>query len=101
MGKARVHVGTYGLTIRSKEGKAVTHIVGASDPDTGGAGPNALKCVFISTSHVTIEGFTLRGGRSGNGATSEWASRGGSAGSNYGAGENYLVDCTVTDTISS
>ena len=59
MGNARVYVSTYGLTIRSKEGKAVTHIVGAPDPETGGAGPNALKCVFIATSHVTVEGFTL------------------------------------------
>lgn len=101
LGNARVHIAKYGLTLRSKEGKAVTHIVGAPDPETGGAGPNALKCVFIANNHVTVEGFTLRGGRSADASDTGWPGRGGAAGSNYGTGENYLVDCAIYDTISS
>ena len=76
--RARIYVSKGNLWIEAKEGKAVTHIVGAPDPDTeDGIGPKAAKCVHIGASGVVFQGFTFRGGRSGTtDDDSSWASRG-------------------------
>ena len=62
------------LNIISTDGAAVTHIVGASDTDTGvdydGRGPNAVRCVRFTAAASSpndapsvLKGFTIRDGR--------------------------------------
>lgn len=61
------------LTIESTDGAAVTHIVGAADPTTGGTGTGAVRCM-ITTNAVTgavVRGFTLRDGFGGNAAAGQ------------------------------
>ena len=58
------------LTLRSRDGAAVTHIVGAKDPNVAanaspwGMGPGAIRCIAVATgvTNVKIEGFTIRDG---------------------------------------
>ena len=53
------------IHLKSTDGAAVTHIVGAPDPATGGVGPNAVRCVVSpnnNSADSTITGFTLRDG---------------------------------------
>ena len=70
------------LRIESTGGAEVTHIVGASDPTAAarlGVGENAMRCVTVhSTAGGTvIKGFTIRDGRSKDGAFSGWTHGGG------------------------
>ena len=64
-----IHTNRVSLTkkihLKSTKGAAVTHIVGASDPNTGGVGPAAIRCMVSpngDSEGSTIVGFTLRGG---------------------------------------
>lgn len=53
------------IYLKSTDGASVTHIVGAPDPDTGGVGPNAVRCIVSpnnTSADSTISGFTLRDG---------------------------------------
>lgn len=65
--KSRVVVPS-GCTLVSRDGAAVTTIVGAADPEPTelgeeyGLGPNAVRCVFLDEG-ATIRGFTLKDGR--------------------------------------
>ena len=64
-----VHTNRVSLTkkihLQSSHGACVTHIVGAPDPVTGGAGPGAIRCMVSpngDSEGSTIVGFTLRDG---------------------------------------
>ena len=53
------------IYLKSTDGAAVTHIVGAPDPNTGGIGPKAVRCIVSpnnNSADSTITGFTLRDG---------------------------------------
>lgn len=52
---------TNSITVASVNGPLVTSIVGQFDPNTGGAGSNAVRCVFISGGG-RLYGFTLTNG---------------------------------------
>ena len=66
------------LTLRSRDGAAVTHIVGAKDLNVAtnaspwGMGPAAIRCIAVDTgvTDVKIEGFTIRDGATGFGSDS-------------------------------
>lgn len=93
------------ITLKSLQGKAVTHIVGAWDPagDANGLGPNAIRCITSTDTTVagtTIEGFTIRDGATHIDADGTTANANVSAnwgGGVYGVGRTYVtvVDCTV------
>lgn len=64
-----IHTNRVSLTkkihLRSTKGAAVTHIVGAPDPNTGGVGPAAIRCMVSpneNSDDSTVVGFTLRDG---------------------------------------
>ena len=66
------------LTLRSRDGAAVTHIVGAKDTNVAtnaspwGMGPGAIRCIAVATgvTNVKIEGFTIRDGATAFGSDS-------------------------------
>ena len=49
------------LVVRSVNGPAVTHIVGAPAPGTTNPGPGAVRCAWVGTG-ATLQGFTLTNG---------------------------------------
>lgn len=64
-----IHTNRVSLTkkihLQSSHGAAVTHIVGAPDPVTGGVGSGAIRCMVSpngDSEGSTIVGFTLRDG---------------------------------------
>ena len=74
----RLTVADYRTSVRFKgEGRGKSFISGAADPSstTGdGRGPNALRCVYLAGSSqgpCAVQGFTLRGGCSDAGDTSD------------------------------
>lgn len=67
-----VHTNRVSLTkkihLKSTGGASVTFIVGAPDPDTGGVGPAAVRCMVSpngDSNGSTVSGFTLCNGYSG------------------------------------
>ena len=62
-GSNRVMI-TKSVSLVATEGPEKTFIVGAPDPETGGCGPNAVRCVYQGSSSrgSSIRGFTLTGG---------------------------------------
>ena len=85
--------------LKSTDGAAVTHIVGAPDPTTGGIGPNAVRCMASSNIDVsrnsTITGFTLRDGY---GDTANH--RAGGFLQQTGQRDIYFSDCVVSNCAS-
>ena len=67
------------LTLRSRDGAAATHIVGAKDLTVAqdaspwGMGPGAIRCIAVATgvTNVKIEGFTIRDGATAFGSDTE------------------------------
>ena len=69
------------LTLRSRDGAAVTHIVGAKDLTVAqtaspwGMGPAAVRCIAVASNNnltdVKIEGFTIRDGATAFGGDTE------------------------------
>ena len=76
----RVYI-TKNLTLRSRDGAAVTHIVGAKDLTVAqtaspwGMGPAAVRCIAVASNNnltdVKIEGFTIRDGATAFGGDTE------------------------------
>ncbi len=103
-GSSRICV-TKSLHIKSTDGAAVTHIVGAHDPDVAsGLGDKAVRCIDVEseTAEVVFEGFTLRDGATRSNADSHPSGRGGalfcsSTGHNVIKGKTFLVDCIVSN----
>ena len=80
--------------LESTDGAAVTHIVGAPDPDTGGVGSKAVRCVLspdADSAGSTIVGFTLRDGY---GSDSQ---RAGGFLQMYGRRYVYFSDCVISN----
>lgn len=95
--KARVYI-SKSLTIKSTDGKEVTHIVGAPDPDDRefGQGPDAVGCIYNSSSKnnaIVLDGFTIRDGHS-DGVM-------GAAVLGQKNTSIHLVDCVVSNCFSS
>lgn len=80
-----------GVTVRSLNGPEETIIEGAPDPDTGGLGPGAVRCVFIS-SNAVLNGFTLRHGHT-------WATGGDENSERGGAGVLFYYGGTVSNCV--
>lgn len=85
--------------LKSTDGAAVTHIVGAPDPTTGGIGPNAVRCMasenIDNSRNSTITGFTLRDGY---GDTANH--RAGGFLQQTGQRDIYFSDCVVSNCVS-
>lgn len=103
----RVFVNDKKLTIRSRDGRAVTHIVGRKDPnpedpDQLGLGPNAVRGICLqgdSQPVVTIEGFTIRDGASQYANAGDEAKTRGGGIHGYYAGF-YIVDCVISNCVA-
>ena len=90
------------LALRAVEGPDNTFITGAPDSETGGSGPNAVRCVHCNTSMIFgLVGFTLRNGYSREGSSDGILIRGG--GFTTGAGgfttdlTQQLIGCVITN----
>ena len=93
----RVSITRNGLVIKSTDGAAATHIVGAKDPSgTRGIGPAAIRCIRSGASDVIVEGFTLRDGAT---FVVENSMLGDGGGLLAGSLTTYLVDCVVTNCV--
>ena len=90
-----------GVTLKSRDGAAVTHIVGQASPNPThanyGLGPGAVRCVCLGEGAV-LEGFTLREGHTHHEAAA-------AADNYYGAiksaGGTWIVDCVVSNCYGS
>lgn len=95
---ARVSVVGKSVKIKSRDGKAVTHIVGRLGNELGGPdadGNEPVMCVFVNaeeaTKNTVVEGFTIRNG----GLTSDLGSVGpAGVGSPLLSGGNYSFDAS-------
>jgi hypothetical protein len=86
---------TSAITVQSVNGPAVTYIVGAPDPKTGGLGTNATRCVFMSSG--LLAGFTLTNGYTR--ADSDWNYQEGGGGALVTGG--VISNCVVTGCFAS
>ena len=80
----RIWINNKHITLKSRDGAAVTHIVGRHSTDTElGVGSNCVRCISLSGNAniggTRIEGFTIR-----DGATLE-----------YNTGKSYKTDGTI------
>lgn len=105
-GKSRVHINCKNIHLKASGRRDYTIIEGAHDPDTGGVGPKAIRCITVQDvypgdgkgSASVIEGFTLR-----NGATSARGDEPGWGGAllsmSFDSKAIYpcLVDCTISN----
>ena len=85
--------------LKSTDGAAVTHIVGAPDPDTGGIGPGAVRCIVspnANSQNSSIIGFTLRDGYGDDGTTGH-AHRSGGFLQYNGNKWIYISDCVISN----
>lgn len=98
------------ITLRSRDGAASTHIVGAYDPDSSfdGMGDNAVRCITVQKEvGAVIQGFTLRDGASrGTSSTRSDSSRhrAGAVNTTSGVGNasTYtIVDCVVSNCVGT
>lgn len=115
-GFSRVCIKRSGITLRSKGGRDVTHIVGqkATEPQhASGMGTDAVRCVYVAnitdTGTVRIEGFTIRDGYTRYDAKPDTTALGAEVPQNKGGGVCYrgdtnpdatkvfVVDCVITN----
>ena len=94
---------TKGITLRSVNGPAKTHIVGRKGTETPeGLGPNAARCITVNAAAAgqkIIEGFTIRDGGTFNVSTTM-----GRAGAVYaynsGFSTIFIVNCVISNCVS-
>ena len=95
----RVAVAGKTLRIVSTHGAERTFIVGAPDPDTGGYGPNAVRCVswYHGGRIGGLQGFTLTGGYTG--VTPEGVNQftDSAAAGAYNGSMEHVLDCIITN----
>lgn len=102
------------LTLRSRDGAAVTHIVGQHDPSTEsntaryGTGDAAIRCVGFTNAtaaaNSVVSGFTIRDGASyyGDGTDKFAAYGGGVMCPGWGGGSSIsVVDCVVSNCVAT
>ena len=80
-------------------GAGTATIVGAPDPETGGRGPNAMRCVGLRRRYSFIQGFNLVGGYTTVEADGTYSSRG--AAYYASSKEQQVLDCTVTGCVGN
>ena len=85
------------ITLRSRDGAAATHIVGAPDPETGTCGSNACRCICAPYANIVVKGFTLRDGYSNPDQNDK--GRGGILHANQRT-DVYLVDCVASNCVT-
>ena len=73
-------------------------IVGAPDPDTGGLGPNAVRCVCTVNDYTFVQGFVLTGGYSSSTTGSKY--RASAYWSNSSKTEHQILDCIVSNNVA-
>lgn len=99
--RARVVI-TNNITLRSRDGAAVTLIKGEADttPDNvQGCGSNAMRCVYMRDTG-TLQGFTLFEGRTGRENTEDCNNRGGGI---YSLADVYnarVISCIISNNVS-
>ncbi len=89
-GRSRLSITGNRVRVVALDGPERTFLLGEPDPDTGGLGPKAVRCVNVSRSDVAVQGFTIAQGYTANAS--------GQAG--HGAamrGGGTLSDCVVTN----
>ena len=110
----RVFIARKSITIKSAAGAAVTRIIGQRDPSTlnsgtacPGLGDNAVRCICVLADNASetpvIEGFTITGGATADGADSVKTKGGGILTCNTSKGYVFfcdIVDCVVTNCIA-
>lgn len=94
--------------LKSTDGAAVTHIVGAPDPNTGGVGPGAVRCIVSPDNGAgngslgldsEIVGFTIRDGYGDDGTTGHNHRSGGFL-QHHGVKSVYISDCVISNCVS-
>lgn len=83
------------VTVQSVNGASETLIQGAPDPVTGGLGPDATRCVFMSAG--LLSGFTLTNGYTR--ADNDWNTQQGGGGALLRGG--VISNCIVTACVAS
>lgn len=84
------------LTIKSRDGKYATEVVGVRSATATGIGADAVKCFYVNgASGTRIEGFTIRDGAGVASASDAIENNGGGLGVNESKTDVYLVDCIV------
>lgn len=100
------------LTLRSRDGAATTHIVGAPDPaSANGMGPDAVRCIAVrgdksAVTSVVIQGFTIRDGATQTGGDSIPVRGGGVLNYQNQPGIDniekiHVVDCVLQDCVGT
>ncbi len=93
----RVNIAKDNITLKSTDGAAATHIVGAKDANgTYGIGTAAIRCMHTDHSDIIIEGFTLRDGATFVIGDTTWADGGGLLASGL---TTYIVDCVISNCV--
>ncbi len=91
----RVIVGSrFNIGFIAAEGPGTATIKGAPDPDTGGLGPNAMRC-FFPRNRSYLQGFILTDGYTHN--VFSHSGRGGAAYFGNASTAGALADCIVTN----
>lgn len=80
------------VAVQSVNGPEQTIIEGAPDPNTGGHGSNAVRCVYIS-SNAVLDGFTLRNGYTWDTGGDQNRERGGGGVLCYYGG--WVINCVI------
>ena len=96
------------VTVKSIEGAEKTFIVGAPDFENEplhGLGPNAVRCVALSSAGAVLEGFTLTGGHvyQSTGADGNTVRGGGVCATlgNANIYKPYVVDCVISNNVAT
>lgn len=96
----RVAVTAYDTCIRATGSPEETFIVGAPDPETGGYGYNATRCVVMAKSGA-VQGFTLTGGWTAKVTDATHSDgncrNGGALFAASGSMNSQITDCIVTN----
>ena len=92
-----VLTGYNGIGLIASGGPGSATIVGAPDPDTGGLGPNAVRCVCTVNDYTFVQGFVLTGGYSTTTTGSKY--RASAYWSNSSKTEHQILDCVVSNNV--
>ena len=92
----RVTIAGHNIGVIASAGPGTATIMGAPDPDTGGIGPNAMRCVYFGSKNSFVQGFVLTGGYSGD--TDAAGHRG--AAYFHSATESQILDCVVSNNVA-
>ena len=110
--RTRVYISKKNIVLRSRDGAAVTHIVGQHDPATEanssrrGIGDNAIRCVMFTNNtdaaNCIVKGFTIRDGASAYVGSENYVTYGGGVFCpGYQNGSSIAVmDCVISNCVA-